>query len=233
MQSKQDQILISRVCETLSRGRATQFLDQREQSLVDPVLRKRKIIYQKYCYYVGCEKVMYYVEQEPSVCCFKILSPVSLSHSEVLGSLFGLQIARDVFGDIVIQECPYIVVVGKMASYLEQNLCMIGKQYVVLEKVSMEQIADYKKSFLRLECNVASNRLDAVLAKLTGLKRIEIKELIRKKDVLVNQVIIQNECYYLKKQDIFSIRRYGKYRFEGVIRCTKKNRMIVEIMQYQ
>ena len=36
----------------------------------------------------------------------------------------------------------------------------------------------------------------------------------------------------LKDGDIFSIRKYGKYKFSGVIKTSKKNRYIIECLKY-
>ena len=37
----------------------------------------------------------------------------------------------------------------------------------------------------------------------------------------------------LREGDIFSIRKYGKYKFNGVLKETKKGGYIIEILQYK
>ena len=44
--------------------------------------------------------------------------------------------------------------------------------------------------------------------------------------------ILSNPSYLLKEEDIFSIRKYGKFKYIGKIKQTKKNNYIVKIHKY-
>lgn len=231
--SKKEMITLSKLCEKLYCSIPTPFLDRRERKLLEPLLRKRGISYQVYEFYKGCDKVILYQGMLPKVHCFKIISKHPVTHQDVLGSLFALSIKKEVFGDIVFRECPYILVLDSIMPYIKENFIMIRNEYILLEEVPLETIQDYEMQYETIHCNVASTRIDAVLSKLTSLKRSTVQEHIRKKEVILNDYPLTNKSYILKENDVFSIRKYGKYKFHKVIYTTKKNRMVVEIKKYQ
>ena len=231
--NKKESILISKICEQLNRSIPSPFLDKREQELIKPILKKINISYQIMEFYNDCDKVIYYKERPPKVNCFKIISNQPLTHREILGSLFGLNITNEVFGDIIIKEAPYILLLDSITTYVKEQLRTIGKQKIKLEQVPLEEIKDYKRKYSHLECNVSSNRIDAVIAKITPIKRTEIKEHIRKKEIILNYQPLTNGSYFLKEGDVFSIRGHGKYQFQGIIKNTKKDRSIVSLKKYE
>lgn len=49
---------------------------------------------------------------------------------------------------------------------------------------------------------------------------------------MLNYDYLVNPDYKLKEDDIFSIKRIGKYKFVGVIKNTKKDKLIVEVCKY-
>ena len=50
--------------------------------------------------------------------------------------------------------------------------------------------------------------------------------------MIVNYDVMNKNSYILKENDIFSIRRYGKYKFVGIVKSTKKNNFIVRYLKY-
>ena len=55
---------------------------------------------------------------------------------------------------------------------------------------------------------------------------------VKNKEVIVNYDVMNKNSYILKENDIFSIRRYGKYKFVGIVKSTKKNNFIVRYLKY-
>ena len=55
---------------------------------------------------------------------------------------------------------------------------------------------------------------------------------IKNKEVIVNYDVMNKNSYILKENDIFSIRRYGKYKFVGIVKSTKKNNFIIRYLKY-
>ena len=69
------------------------------------------------------------------------------------------------------------------------------------------------------------------VSKLIHCNRDIINNKIKDKEILVNYNIVKNS-YNLKVGDILSIRKYGKYKYKGIIKTTKKNNYIVRIDKY-
>ena len=55
----------------------------------------------------------------------------------------------------------------------------------------------------------------------------------KKKLNLVNYDILKNNSYLLKENDIFSIRRYGKFQYIRIKKETKNKNYIIECKKYK
>ena len=82
------------------------------------------------------------------------------------------------------------------------------------------------------QTTVMSERLDAVIAKIIGTSRNIVLEKIKNKEVILNYEIANKSNYILKEGDIFSIRKYGKYKYIGTLSKTKKDKLIIEYQKY-
>ena len=58
-------------------------------------------------------------------------------------------------------------------------------------------------------------------------------DFVKKKDVLLNYDYLKDLDYKLKEGDSFSIRKIGKFKYNGVIKTTKSDHLIVEILKYK
>ena len=95
----------------------------------------------------------------------------ALSHRDYLGSLMNLGIERDRIGDILTEETEGIVFCAQdMADYIAENLVRIRHTSVQCEKTALTACS-YRPKFEELQVNVASERIDAVLAALYRLPR--------------------------------------------------------------
>ena len=79
---------------------------------------------------------------------------------------------------------------------------------------------------------VPSLRIDAVISKIINTSRSNSVDLIKNKCVILNYSILKNDSTILKENDIFSIRKYGKYKFSKVVKNTKKDNIIIEYFKY-
>ena len=52
------------------------------------------------------------------------------------------------------------------------------------------------------------------------------------KDVLLNCEVLSNPSKKIIEGDIFSIRKYGKYKYIGVLKNTKNDNLILLIKKY-
>lgn len=222
---------IKRFLDKLNRGEATGFLDPLEYKIITSKLKKTQ--YQIYNVYPDADRKILYVNSVPSVKLFKVNISGKLRHQDIMGALYSLNLDKNVFGDIIINEDNYFFyVLDNMSFYVKNNLFMIGNSSITLEEVSLNVFNNYNRKYEVLNIVVPSLRIDAVISKIIGTSRKNILEIIKNKEVILNYSILKNESVLLKTGDIFSIRKYGKYKFSTVLKSTKKDNIIIEYFKY-
>ena len=150
-----------------------------------------------------------------------------------MGSLYSLSIDKSMIGDIIIDEDNYyFYIIDKMSSFIENSLFMIGNKYVTIEEIDISKMKDYKKKYEIKNMIVSSLRMDTIVSRITNTSRNNSIELIKNKNVILNYSILKDGSITLKENDIFSIRRYGKYKFSKVIKNTKKDNIVIEYYKY-
>ena len=217
--------------EKLHSGKCTYFLDGKEYKEIKSKLKKYN--YNVYMPYKTSEKVILYVNELPDVTLFKINSYEKLRHQDILGSLLGLNISSSYIGDIIIDnDNYYFYILSDLDNFIIENLNMIGNKYITLETIDLSLLEDYERKYEENEIIVSSLRIDNVISKIINTNRKEVIKKIKDKEVILNyDILIKNE-YILKENDIFSIRRYGKYKFIGIINNTKKNNLVIKYLKY-
>lgn len=217
--------------ERVLQDRSTLFLDQKEFSQVKNKLKKNS--YKVYYPYKDSEKVILYTKELPSVTLFKINTYDSLRHQDILGSILSLNISSSYLGDIIVDnDNYYFYILSELASFIKDNLLFIGNNRVELEEIPLFLMNDYERKYEKLSVIVASLRIDNVLSKIIGTNRDNIVEKIKNKEVIVNYEILNKNSYILHENDIFSVRKYGKYKYIGVINHTKKDNLVIEYLKY-
>lgn len=228
---KLDVYKINNAVEKIKTGKNTQFLDGRVLKIVTGKLKKNE--YNVYYPYKDSEKVMLYTGKVPKVKLFKIYTVENIRHQDILGSLFALNIDSSYFGDIVLYNDYYYVFVSEdLALYIKDNLKMIGNKKVSLEEVDLSVLDNYERKYEEKEMIVSSLRIDNVVSVIINTSRKVALDKIKNKEVVVNYDVMNKNSYILKENDIFSIRRYGKYKFVGIVKSTKKNNFIVRYLKY-
>ena len=155
-----------------------------------------------------------------------------LGHRDYLGALLNLGIERTKIGDILVQEkTAYVFVHESMADFLVKELVKV-RHTVVLP--SIEDSADfvYEPKFEVIRGTVSSVRLDALLSLAFQSSRSKLTPLIEGGRVYVNGKLITSNGYEPKEGDIISVRKKGRFIFDGVSRRTKKGRLGVRILLY-
>lgn len=228
---KSDVYKINNAVEKIKTGKNTHFLDGKELKIVTGKLKKNE--YNIYYPYKDSEKVMLYTGKVPKVKLFKIYTVENIRHQDVLGSLFSLNIDSSYFGDIVLFNDYYYVFVSEdLALYIKDNLKMIGNKKVSLEEVDLSVLDNYERKYEEKEMIISSLRIDNIISGIINTSRKVALDKIKNKEVIVNYDVMNKNSYILKENDIFSIRRYGKYKFVGIVKSTKKNNFIVKYLKY-
>ena len=222
---------IEKNLEKIKRGSNTGFIGL---NILNDVCRHlKKDDYLVYRPFLDCEKVILYTKDEPNIRLFRIDSYEEITHQAIMGSLFGLNISNETFGDIVLYNGDfYVYLLDSISDLVSNELGMIGSNYVKLVEVDKDFLSNYKRDYEEHELIVASLRMDAVIARLINVNRDKAKEIIKNKLVTLNYEILNKYDYVLKDGDIFSIKKLGKYKYIGIIKNTKKDNYIIKIDKY-
>ena len=217
--------------EKLKQGYPTRFLDSKMQIELKRKLKKDE--YLEYLVYPDTEKVIFYNDIKPSISLLEIETKNRLEHREILGTVFSLGLKDSMFGDIIITDDKYyIYVLDEIKKFLINNLKLINKNKVNLKEVDINLFKDYKRKYLEIEIISSSERLDSIIAHLINVNRTKVKDLVKDKDILVNYEVPSNISKKMQIGDIFSIRRYGKYKYDGIIKETKSGNLVIKISKY-
>ena len=210
---------------------STYFLDPKELYQVKCKLKKGE--YNIYYPYKDSEKNIIYTKKEPEVLLYEILIKVPVRHQDIMGSMFSLNIAPELFGDILIIDNRYFIyILPIVRNYFESNFLMVKNSHIELKELDIEYLKDYERSYEKLEFIVSSNRIDTIISNIIHTGRSNINDLIKKKEILLNYDYLKDNSYKLKEGDTFSIKRIGKFKYNGIIKNTKSNHIIIEILKY-
>lgn len=226
-----DYYIVEKNVEKFIREGYTNFLDM---SLFNRVKSKLKgLKYKVYYPYKESERVIIYKERKPKIRFLEIISFDPLRHSEIMGSLYGTNIDKEYFGDIVIYDNHYyVMVMNKIYNMVLKEFTMVGNKIIRLKEVSNMVLDDYVRSYDTIEITLPNIRIDCVISKLLNIKRDRVKNKIANGEVILNYEVCYKNSYVLRENDIFSIRKYGKYRFDCVIKETRKDKYVVRIYKY-
>ncbi len=171
------------------------------------------------------------------ICCL-IAKPLmakfadSLCHRDFLGALMNLGINREVLGDIVVKDKEaYIFCNEKMAGYICENFIKVKHTNIRCEIAG--ECPESAKPVLNEEIHIiASNRCDAIIAKIFNLSRSRSSELFRTKSIFIDGRQCENSSAELKEGAAISVRGYGKFVFDGITEETRKGRIRIRIRRY-
>lgn len=156
----------------------------------------------------------------------------ALEHRQILGSLMGLGLKRELIGDIrPAQQGIFVAVLEEIADYLVREWNKAGRERIRVSRVEGElNILPDKGEERRI--TVASSRLDAVAASSFNLSRTLFQELISQGKVKRNDLVILKADTEAKSGDIISCRGYGRIRLIDSNE-TRKGRIAWDVVLYK
>ena len=229
--SKKDYYIIEKNVSKIYEGKPTNFLDP---SAYKNVITKLKgMDYQTYYPYEDSDKVIIYRDNVPDVKLLEIISYDKLTHREIMGSLFNQSIDSEMFGDIIITNNHYyILIIASIYEIIKNNFNMVGNHPIKIKEVPLSTLENYKRKYQELELIVSSIRIDNVISSIIGTSREQIKKKFLADEVILNYEICHKLNYNLIENDVFSIRRFGKYKYIGIIKDTKKGNYLIKCLKY-
>lgn len=215
----------------LDNGQPTFFLDPSEAKEVKRKFGKNRL--NVFSPNRDSEKIIYYLDREPEVLLYEIKCSNELRHQDILGTMYSLNISKEMYGDIILNDGRYFIYILKLfQNYFEMNFTKVRNSKIELVELDLDYLKDYERAYEELELIVSSERIDTIVSHLSGTSRAMIKEKVKDKEILLNNELLKNLSYTLKENDTFSIRKIGKFKYIGIIKTTKSGNYIVKILRY-
>lgn len=179
--------------------------------------------------YGSTEPDLVYVHAVPD----KFHSP---SHSDYMGALMSLQIDRKLFGDIIVTDSSdaYFVVwnKGDVVSHLIDSFVSCGRAKLSLELTDADKFSSLVLQFDELDLLVTSLRVDCIISAIANTSRTQAKNVVASGDFKLFSSPVTDCDYQLRVGDIFSLRGFGKYRFDGIIGTTRRDRLRIALSKF-
>ena len=126
----------------------------------------------------------------------------------------------------------YLYILDHIDNYIKTNLLFIRNCEIELEEKDIDYLSSYQQKYEENKIIVSSLRIDTIIARITNTNRGSVIDKIKNKEILVNYNVLTKNSYILKENDIFSIRKFGKYKFIGIEKTTKKDNYIIKYLKY-
>lgn len=215
--------------------RLTDFLDPRQLSILKNLAaRFPQLALSSFGGYVQAERCRVFIHHdywEPeqgdfALAPLRVSSSASgfsqLKHKDFLGSLTGIGLKRDKYGDILLHPNEVQLIVAKeISSYVLLNLNQVHRLSVHLESMGLEELLPSREQWKELQLTVSSTRADVVAGDIFRLSRSKILPPIRAGHLKVNWMVVDSPSYQLREGDMVSLRGYGRFKVlkdEGVTR---------------
>ena len=221
---------VEKIVEKVLYSNSTNFVEIKYLNRVKKELKNVK--YNIYEPFIGATKIILY-NKMPNIKIYEIVSSNDLRHQDILGTLYSLNISDEMFGDVVIWNNRYfIIILSSIDNYIKSNLTSIKNSKVDLIEKDPYYLKDYNQEYEEYIIIVPSIRVDVIVSKIINSSRSNALEKIKNGDIYLNYELLTKPTYMLKENDIFSIRKYGKYKFLGEINRTKKGSLVIKYLKY-
>ncbi len=156
----------------------------------------------------------------------------ALSHRDFLGSLMGLGIRREMLGDIIVKDnTAFLVCLDTVADYIAEQLDKVKHTSVrcsICDCVPEDVLPELEYE----ELIVSSERLDVLISAVYNMSRNESREKTENELVFCNSVIVPDASHVPVAGTLISVRGFGRFIYDGVLRTTKKGRNVIAVRKY-
>ena len=150
----------------------------------------------------------------------------TVRHQDVLGSVLGLGLKREVMGDIAIEEGRAVFVcLAGMAEYIIERIDKLGRVGVSPQRLPLSGLPDLGGKVTEKQLTVASLRLDALTAAAFHLSRGDAAQLIEAGLVRLDHQQCLSTSRAVDEGAILSLQGKGRVKLIAVMNETKKGRL--------
>ncbi|HLS61243.1 MAG TPA: YlmH/Sll1252 family protein [Virgibacillus sp.] len=155
---------------------------------------------------------------------------ISLLHRDVMGAFLSLGITRDKLGDIFVTAGHIqIMMAEEIANYVSMNLTTIKNANISLTEEPITKLLEKEMDWIETDTTVSSLRLDTVLSEIYKMSRKEASAYIKKKQVKVNFKLVVDPKFLLYAGDLISVRGKGRSKFVAMNGETRKNKQRITV----
>lgn len=156
-----------------------------------------------------------------------------LDHRDYLGTILSLGIKREKIGDInLYDDGAEIWAIRDISSFICQNLSKIKHTGIKTSIIKMEDSRERIQEYKPVKINIASFRLDSIIASLTGFSRSQAVSYIKSGSIKLNFSEIKEADKKVENGDVISIKGFGRYKITGDGKTTKSGRINIEVKKY-
>lgn len=156
----------------------------------------------------------------------------ALAHKDYLGGILSLGIKREKLGDLVLDDDKCFVAISEeLAGFLVDNLEFIGKNPCSIKIVENNKKLPSVK-FTESNINIASLRIDSIVASLANVSRSDAVKLINSGKILVNYSNNIDKSYEIKLNSTITIRGKGKFIISEITGKTKSDKLKIRVKKY-
>lgn len=156
-----------------------------------------------------------------------------LTHRDVLGSLMGLGLSRDCFGDIIMQAGgAQLIVDSTVGEFVKQNFTKIAMVGVSVTDLDLSALQPKEEKVKEIRTTVASLRLDAVASSGFSVSRTKLVNAVNAGLLQVNWQPAKGPSQEVKAGDIISMRGRGRVKVEEITGTSRKGRIGVYLKRF-
>lgn len=157
----------------------------------------------------------------------------TLYHNDYLGVLMNLGIDRRKLGDIYVHSNYADIICDKdLKNIILYNIDKIGNNKIEVCEILLTDICYKQPEYIEKIINVTSLRLDNIIKNLINKSRDVANDLISSGDIKVNFEVMYKKTRIINKEDIISIRKFGRYKVNDVIGNTRNGKIKLSVKCY-
>lgn len=158
------------------------------------------------------------------------------THRDYMGALMSLKIDRKLFGDILTTNYgdAFLVFWNKsdVLAYITDSFVSCGSARLTLKEITRERYNSLEMQYEEIGLIVSSLRADCIVAAISNLSRAKACEIIKAGDFKVFSTSVYSVDFNISDGDVFSVRGFGKFRYNGVLGSTRRERMRISLLKF-
>lgn len=156
----------------------------------------------------------------------------TLTHRDYLGSLMGLQINRDMIGDILVHDDGAdMIVLEEIADFIQLHWNGAGRETLSVTREPLASLQLARTVEKEGVGSVASPRLDNIAALIFGLSRKIAREKIESGLTFVNNLPCKKPDYLLEVGDRLTVRGHGRARVSAFDGRSRKGKLLIRYIK--